>query len=372
MTGALGWLDGELEALRAARLFREPASPGDALVLCSNDYLGLAADKGELAAVAAAPPSAGAGASRLISGEHAEHGALEREVAAWVGLEAALAFSSGYAANVGALAALAGPEDVIVSDALNHASIIDGCRMSRARVRVVPHLDIAAVEQALRGARSARRRLVVTESYFSMDGDSPDLRRLRAACDANDAALYLDEAHALGVFGLGGRGLAHATGITPDVLVGTFGKAVGMQGAFVAGSATLRSWLWNRARSFVFSTGIAPWLAAAIRRRVARVIAADRERARLAAIVLRVRTALVAAGAPIPASHGPIIPWLVGDPAVAVALRDRLLARGLFVQAIRPPTVPAGTSRLRLTLHAGLGDADVDRASATLVSACSL
>jgi 8-amino-7-oxononanoate synthase len=361
------FLEDELEALRAQNLLRVPAVPPDALILCSNDYLGFAADSRELRAVAGSPPPSGAGASRLISGHHAEHAALEAALAAWVGLPAALVFSSGYAANVGTLAALCGEDDVIVSDALNHASIIDGSRLSRARVAVVPHLDAAAVDAAL--AAPARRKFVVTESYFSMDGDSPDLPRLRAICDAHGAALIVDEAHALGVFGPTGAGSCRAVGVVPDVLIGTLGKAVGMQGAFVAGSAALASWLWNRARSFVFSTGIAPWLAAALRLRVARVIAADAERARLAAIVARVRSAFSerpGGPAPIAPSHGPIMPWLCGTPERALALRDQLLARGVFVQAIRPPTVPTGTSRLRITLHARLSDADIDRLLAAI------
>jgi 8-amino-7-oxononanoate synthase len=356
----LEFLTAELDELRARDLFREPASIGGALVLCSNDYLGYAADSDEIRLVAARPPSSGAGASRLISGEHPEHAALERELAAWVGLESALVFTSGYAANVGTIAALAGVEDVIVSDALNHASIIDGCRLSRARVEVTPHLELAAIEAALIGARFARRRFVVTESYFSMDGDSPDLKRLRDLCDAHDAALLVDEAHALGVLGPRGRGVCADAGVVPDVLVGTLGKAIGMQGAFVAGSPALRAWLWNRARSFVFSTGMAPWLAAVTRHRLARVIADDAARARLEQIVARVRTVLATARAPIAPSRGPILPWITGDAPSAIALRDRLLSQGLFVQAIRPPTVPAGKSRLRITLHARLSDSDVD------------
>ena len=364
MSGFSRQLDDDLAALRAEHLLREPTGPRDGLVLCSNDYLGFAGERTELEVVAAQAAASGAGASRLISGEATEHGALERDLAAWVGMPAALAFSSGYAANVGTLAALAGHDDLIVSDALNHASIIDGCRLSRARVVIVPHRDVAAVEAAL--GTSARRRFVVTESYFSMDGDSPDLRALRAACDRHDAALIVDEAHAVGVFGARGAGLCQAAGIVPDVLVGTLGKAVGMQGAFVAGSEALYLWLYNRARSFVFSTGIAPALAEAVRLRVARVAAADDRRARLEAIIARVRAEL--AGAPIAPSHGPVLPWLAGTPEAVLALRDRVLARGVFVQAIRPPTVPEGTSRLRITLHAQLSDDLLDRALAALTS----
>src|SRR5262249_26113845 len=160
----------------------------------------------------------------LVSGDRPEHRVAEKVLASWVGLEDALLFSSGYTANVSAIAALAGPGDVIISDALNHASIIDGCRLSRASIAIVPHLDVAAIEQALLAASGARRRWVVTESYFSMEGDQPDLKALRRACDEGDAALVVDEAHALGVFGAQGSGLCQAAGVRPDVLVGTLGK----------------------------------------------------------------------------------------------------------------------------------------------------
>ncbi len=356
-SGGLDFLDRELDALRARGLLRTPTTFEGALVLCSNDYLGYAAaplDLGE------APSVSGAGASRLVSGEHPAHAELEASLASWVGLEDALVFSSGYAANVGLFGALPGEGDVIVSDALNHASIIDGCRLSRARVVVTPHLDVDAVERTLARETAARRRFVVTEAYFSMDGDVPDLAALRRSCDRHDAALIVDEAHSLGIFGSRGRGVCHEAGVVPDVLVGTLGKAVGLQGAFVAGTRQLKAWLWNRARSFVFSTGIAPWLAVAAKLRVERVMADDGGRARLEAIVTDVRERLAALRAPVLPSRGPILPWLVGDPTRAIELRDRLLSQGLYVQAIRPPTVPEGSSRLRITLHAKLSDAQID------------
>lgn len=354
----LSYLEAELEGLRQQDLLRLPAPPTGALVLCSNDYLGYAVAPFPLEN-AEGPPAPGAGASRLVSGQHVEHTLLESSLAAWVGLQEALLFSSGYAANVGLLSALAGRGDVVVSDELNHASIIDGCRLSRARVVVTPHLDVDAIGRALAEASAARRRFVVTEAYFSMDADVPALAELRRLCDRFDAVLIVDEAHSLGIFGSEGRGLCHEAGVVPDVLVGTLGKAIGLQGAFVAGSLALKTWLWNRARSFVFSTGGSPWFAHQTRLRVMQVAADDAARARLDAIVSRVRTALSGHGAPVLPSRGPILPWLVGDPGRALELRDRLLSQGLFVQAIRPPTVPAGTARLRVTLHAGLDDAQV-------------
>jgi 8-amino-7-oxononanoate synthase len=248
-------LDEDLAALATRGLLREPPAPSTAhprlLDLCSNDYLGYGAEAWPNPAVA----RSGAGASRLVSGSDPSHEEAEVTLASWLGAEAALLFSSGYAANTGVLAALARPGDIIVSDALNHASIIDGCRLSGASVRVVPHGDAAAVDAALAASTGAAHRWVVTEAYFSMDGDSPDLPSLRTICDRRDAALIVDEAHALGVFGPRGTGLCAAAGVRPDVLVGTASKALGLQGAFVVGPRRLRLWLWNRARSFVFSTG---------------------------------------------------------------------------------------------------------------------
>jgi 8-amino-7-oxononanoate synthase len=372
--GPLRHLSDELRDLEKRSLLRIPPSATAAarpeqsagsrppLVLCSNDYLGYAADPWD---AALSPGDSGAGASRLVSGEHPAHAEAEAEIARWLGAEASLLFSSGYAANVGVIAALARPGDVIVSDALNHASIIDGCRLSGAHIRVTPHHDTAAVGRALVEHRSARRRWVVTESYFSMDGDCPDLPALRALCDEHDAALYVDEAHALGVFGERGRGLCAESGVRPDVLIGTFGKALGLQGAFVAGSEVLRTYLWNRARSFVFSTGVSPSLAAQIRANVQRAAADDRGRERLHETARRLREGLRAMGATLgPSERGPVLPWLIGSSGEAVAISGRLRAEGVIVQAIRPPTVPAGTARLRVTATARLSELDVERAIA--------
>jgi 8-amino-7-oxononanoate synthase len=362
--GPLRHLEAELGELEQRGLLRRPGVSNDdpgLLVLCSNDYLGYAAEPWPTELASAELPS-GSGASRLVSGEHPAHGAAERALARWLGLEAALLFSSGYAANVGTIAALGRPGDVIVSDALNHASIIDGCRLSGASVVVVPHGDAGAVEKALERAQDARRRWVVTESYFSMDGDSPDLRRLRDACDRWDAALFVDEAHAVGILGPAGRGLCAEVGVQPDVLVGTLGKALGLQGAFVAGSTVLRTWLWNRARSFVFSTGVSPLLGAAVGPRVAQVAGDDVGRRRLAEVSARLRKGLAPLlGPALLPSHGPILPLFVGPPEEAVRISAHLRKRGILVQPIRPPTVPAGTSRLRLTVHARLTEADVSR-----------
>jgi 8-amino-7-oxononanoate synthase len=356
---SLRHLEKDLDDLARAGLLRSDAPPTlpEGLVhLCSNDYLGYAA---EAPGVLSAP--AGAGASRLVFGDHPAHRAAESALAAWLGVDASLLFSSGYAANVGTISALAHRGDVIVSDALNHASIIDGCRLSGASVRIVPHRSASAVEEALASAHAAPRRWVVTESYFSMDGDAPDLARLRAACDRHDASLIVDEAHAVGVFGPRGTGLCAAAGVVPDVLVGTLGKALGLQGAFVAGSRALRSWLWNRARSFVFSTGVSPAVAELVRARVERVAGDDARRVHLFEAVRELRDAVSEAGGVVPDLAGPIVPWILGGPDAAVRAAMALRDRGLLVQPIRPPTVPMGTARLRLTASAALGSRELSR-----------
>lgn len=361
MTPALRFLESEIRALEEQGLLRQHKPvPPNTLVMCSNDYLGYAHDPWPSSPRENCKNS-GSGASRLVCGEDLEHARAEQTIASWLQTESALLFSSGYAANVGTISALARPGDIIVSDALNHASIIDGCRLSGATVVVTPHLDSHALGRALEGATRARRRWVVTESYFSMDGDIPDLQRIREHCNRYDAGLIVDEAHAIGTVGPRGRGIAASQGIEPDVLVGTLGKSVGLQGAFVAGSRALRTWLWNRARSFVFSTGISPHLAGAITERILRISQDDDARERLEKIAGYLRSELAGIlGSALLPSEGPILPCLIGTPDSAVRLSNRLRDRGVLVQAIRPPTVPVGTSRLRITAHARLTDRDID------------
>lgn len=362
------WLEEDLAKLRASGLLRERRDPivepgpwvergGRRLLnLCSNDYLSLAGRR--------ASGGAGSGASRLIVGETVEHVALERELAAWLAVDDTLVFSSGYAANVGAVAALSSGA-VVVSDALNHASLIDGCRLSRARVVVVPHRDVRAVREALACAPE-RRRLVVTDAYFSMDGTVAPVADLAEECRRGGAALYVDEAHALGVFGPEGRGVCAAAGVVPDVLMGTFGKSFGASGAFVGGSRALTHWLWNAARSFVFSTGMSPVVAAAAREAMP-LVRGGPLTARLSRNVEVFRAGV--ARETLPGSVGPIVPVLLGSPERALAASARLLERGVFAQAIRPPTVPMGTSRLRITVQAGHEPADLERAAAEVTAA---
>jgi 8-amino-7-oxononanoate synthase len=360
MAGALRHLTEELGALEAAGLLRRPHVADRGLLnFCSNDYLGYAAEP--------LPPTgarSGAGASRLVSGSDDAHAGAEVALAEWLGAEAALLFSSGFVANVATVAALVGPDDVVFSDALNHASLIDGCRLSGARVQVFRHLDVEALARALADAGGMRRRWVVTESYFSMDGDSPDLAAYRTLCDRSDAALVVDEAHALGVFGPAGRGVCAASGVRADVLIGTAGKALGLQGAFVAGSRELREWLWNRGRGFVFSTGMSPALAEALRIRVARARADDAGRVRLFDAARRIREALAPHG--VGGGVGPIVPWLLGGVNRALAVAESLRGDGVLVHAIRPPTVAAGGARLRFTARANLTDGDLARLASAL------
>lgn len=306
----------------------------------------------------------------MVQGTWPEHEELEQALAAWVGADAALLFSSGFAANSGTIAALAGPGDVVVSDQLNHASIVDGCRLARAKTVVVPHLDLAALEDCLARSAPFRARWVVTESYFSMDGDGPQLAELRKLCDRHRAFLVVDEAHGLGVFGPKGAGRCAEAGIRADVLVGTLGKAVGTEGAFVAGSGALRTWLWNRARTFVFSTAPSPATCALTLRHVHQAIEAEGARARLAQYSRDLRHGLVLAGVPlVPGSFGPIVSVLAGSNEAAMGLADRLRRDRVLVQAIRPPTVPPGCARVRITLSAGHSAADVARIGAAIVRA---
>ncbi|OJY24836.1 MAG: hypothetical protein BGO98_19155 [Myxococcales bacterium 68-20] len=354
--GPLSHLHDALSALAAKGLRRTPPAPlaDDDVSFCSNDYLGLARRRAPGAA------TSGAGASRLIAGERQAHAALEHAFARWLGTEACLAFTSGYAANVGTVAALAGPDDLIVSDALNHASLIDGARLSRARVAVTRHNDLDAIATALAG-RKEKRAWVVVESYYSMDADGPDLRALRALCDAHGAALYVDEAHALGVLGPEGRGRAAEVGVTPDIFVGTFGKSFGSQGAFVAGSLVLRDWLWNRARTFVFSTGLSPMAADAARLALEEALATPLLRERVRALALRLREGLAALDLH-PLGFGHVVPVVLGSNERAIAVAAALATHGLIVPPIRPPTVPEGTARLRFTVTAAHDEQHIDKA----------
>ena len=320
--------------------------------LCSNDYLGLAAHPAvtRAAAEAALEYGAGAGSARLIVGTSAPHAELERDIAQLKQTEAAVVLSSGYHANTGVLPILAGAEDVIFSDELNHASLIDGCRLSRAAIRVYKHGDAEHLERLLREAGGFRRRLIVTETVFGMDGDLAPLADLVVAAQRHDASLVVDEAHATGVFGPRGGGLVSELGLTDavDVQIGTLSKALGSLGGYVAGSRTLIDWVINAARTFVYTTALPPSAAAAAREAIAVLAAEPERRDRLWSHAAWLRERLAALGYRLGPSRSPILALLVGDAETAVRLSDALLARGVLVPAIRPPTVPDGTARLRV------------------------
>ncbi len=352
----------ELEAVHQLRLPRVLDGAQGALVtidgvavvnFASNDYLGLANDPRIRRAMSSSldDDGAGVGASRLIVGNHRRHVALEAAVGDWLQRDGVRLFNSGYAANVGVLSTLARAGDVVFSDELNHASIIDGCRLSRAEIVVYPHRDLAALERSLAGCPTRPRRIVVSESLFSMDGALADVTALSALCRRHDAALVLDEAHALGVMGIEGRGVAALAGIVPDVVVGTFGKALGTFGGFAAASRAVTDLLWNRARSLVFSTGMPPSVAAATTTAIDIVRGSDGEvrRQRVIDHARRLRSRVPTLGGQV---DSPIAPLLVGDNRRVMQLMARLLDAGVFVQGIRPPTVPPGTARLRISLSA--------------------
>ncbi len=340
----------------------------------SNNYLGLAGDPVLSAAAAGTLGEAGFGAaaSRLIAGNHAEHEALEAELAAFHRSEAALLFNSGYQANIGVIPPLVGRGDLVLSDQLNHASIIDGCRLSRAAVEIYPHVDSAVLEHILAARRpAARRALVVTESVFSMDGDRAPLTELAEVCARNGAWLMVDEAHAVAALGPGGRGIAAEAGVVPDILVGTLGKGFGAFGAYAAGSQRLRQVLIHQARSFVFSTALPPAIAAAGRAALALVAGpeGDRRRALLAGHIENFARALGEAGLLAPrAGRSAIYPVILGGEGQTMEAAGRLAELGFHVQGIRPPTVPPGTSRLRVSLMATHAPEDIDALAGALAS----
>jgi 8-amino-7-oxononanoate synthase len=311
----------------------------------------------------------GAGASRLITGTMDAHEEAELAFAEFIQAPAAALFSTGYAANVGTVQALVGPGDAVFSDALNHASLIDGCRLSRATVHVYSHRDVQQLESLMREHRPrAGRALIITDSLFSMDGVRAPLRDLATLASSFDAGLLVDEAHALGVLGPAGRGLAAAEGIEPDVIVGTLGKAFGVAGAFVAASEDIVSLVRNRARSFVYSTAPPPMNARAAIAALGLVREADAARATLLAHADRLRSELRKQGFDVPNDDSHILPVLVGDNDRTMQLSAKLLDRGIFVQGIRPPTVPEGTARLRVTPMATHRPEHIERAIGAFAS----
>jgi len=335
------------------------------LAFCSNDYLGLANHPQIVAALKDAADASGVGstAAHLICGHHREHAALEEELADWTGRERALLFSTGYMANLGVLQTLLQAGDVCVQDKLNHASLIDAARLSGAELKRYPHSDVAAAQRQLE-SRPAKLALLVSDGVFSMDGDIAPLVHLATLCKKQQASLMIDDAHGVGIFGKQGAGSVAAAGLNQHdvpILMATLGKAVGTCGAFVAGSAALIEALLQSARSYIYTTAMPPALAAATRAALRLVRADEWRREKLHGLIARFRRGALQLGLPLPQSDSAIQPVLLGSAAQSLAVAQALEVRGLLVTAIRPPTVRAATSRLRITLSAAHEEADVDR-----------
>jgi 8-amino-7-oxononanoate synthase len=369
MMNPLSWIDDELRTLGERGLLRElPAALGRQAAIiehggrrlvnfASNDYLGLAADERLVAAAIAAcrAEGVGRGASPLICGRAAAHAELERRLAEFEGAEAALVFPSGFAANAGVIPALVDRGDAIFADAKNHASLIDGCRLARAETVVYEHRDAGDLERLLAAKPHARRKLVATDSLFSMDGDWAPLVEIVAAARRHGAMVLVDEAHATGVFGPCGRGVAELLGVDDPALIriGTLSKALGAAGGFACGSRELVAWLANRARSYVFSTAQPAATSAAACAALDIVAAEPERRGRLLETAAWLRGELQDRGWNTGDSASQIVPLLVGEPGTAVRLSAALRERGYWAPAIRPPSVPAGESLLRISLTAG-------------------
>ena len=380
------FLEDKLATLRAAGLYRQmrtfdgPPAPHtqlegrEVILMAANAYLGLNTDPRVVAAAqqAIARFGTGSGGSRLISGTSRLHREMEAALAALKGTEDCVLFGTGYQANVGAITALTGPADLILSDELNHASIIDACRLSRARTINYRHGDAEHLAGLLARERPHHRRcLIVTDGVFSMDGDIAPLPAICALADHFEALVMVDDAHATGVLGATGAGSAEHFGLhgSVPVQVGTLSKALASQGGFVAGSHRLCEFLRNRARPFIFSTASTPAAVAAALAAL-QVLRAEPERLRrLRAAAGRLRAGLTDLGYRVPPGETPILPVAIGAPERAVALATALLAEGLFVQAIRPPAVPPGTSRLRVTVMATHSDADLEVALVAFAAA---
>jgi 8-amino-7-oxononanoate synthase len=367
-------LEGMARSSLSSRLRHIEGPPGprvrvngrDTILLCSNNYLGLATDERLKRAACHATERYGCGAtgSRLISGNSEPYEELERELAAFKGTEAALVFSSGYQANLGAITSLVGTGDVIFSDQLNHASLIDGARLSKAEVLVYRHGDMKDLESKLRSRGSARRKLIVSESVFSMDGDLAPLAEIARLAKKYSALSMVDEAHATGLFGQTGAGLVEHLGLGSqiDVQMGTFSKALGSLGGYLAASRDLTGYFLNRARSFIFTTGLPPGVLAASTEAIRIVRKEPERRAALCQNRDLLRSGLQQLGFELSPSGSSILPLLMHDDRRTMAACRFLLRHGTFVQGIHPPTVPSGTARLRITPMATHSHGDIETA----------
>jgi len=336
----------------------------DVVAVCSNDYLGLAADPrlGEAACAGVARYGVGGGASHLILGHSEAHHALELALAEFVSLPRALLFSTGYMANLGVVTALVGRGDAIFADKLNHASLNDAAQLSRAEFKRYQHGDLAMLERAL-AAHPARRKLVVTDAVFSMDGDIAPVPELLELCERHDAWLLLDDAHGFGVLGATGAGVLQHFGVASEriIYMATLGKAAGVFGAFVAGAPALIEWLLQRARPYVYTTATPPMLAHTLLKSLEIIAAESERRELLARLVARLKQGCAGLPWRLMSSDTAIQPLVIGATDAAMRVAEALLERGLLVPAIRPPTVPEGTARLRISLSAGHTLAQVDR-----------
>jgi 8-amino-7-oxononanoate synthase len=370
------WKDRLHQGLRGleARSQRRSLAEIHGVNFCSNDYLGLAASpllRAEVAEAVRNAEKVGGTGSRLLSGQSEDWRDLEDEFAEFAGTESALFFTTGYAANLGLLSSLIGKDDVVFSDERNHASLIDGTRLSGARKVIYPHLNLDALEDALREAAGAPwRRVIVTESVFSMDGDIAPLAELADLAEKYNAALILDEAHATGVHGPAGRGLAAAAGITSKVLaiVHTCGKALASAGAFVCGPAVLKEHLLNHARIFIFSTALPPYFAAQIKAAMSLAENMNEDRASLFHRAATLRAALQSEGFDTAGSDSQIVPVVLGHNVATLDAAEHLQREGFAVRGIRPPTVPEGGSRLRLSLNTRISQEELSRLVHALVA----
>lgn len=375
-TSPLAWLDTVEHERRQAglrRTLRTRSTVPPELDLASNDYLGLAQHPDVIDGGVRALRTWGSGStgSRLVTGNTELHEEFETELAGFFGAASALVFSSGYTANLGAVTSLSGPGSLVVSDAASHASLIDACRLSRARVVVTPHCDVDAVAAALAN-REEERALVLTDSVFSTDGGLAPLRRLHEVCREHGAVLLVDEAHGLGVRGEGGRGLLHEVGLAgaPDIVVTTtLSKSLGSQGGVVLGPEAVRDHLIDSARPFIFDTGLAP---AAVGSALAALRVLGAEPWRPQAVLSNARALAEICDVPgldVPAvPDSAVVSVVLGEPEPAVAAAAACQEAGLLVGCFRPPTVPAGTSRLRLTARASLTAEDLELARRVLTS----
>lgn len=332
------------------------------LVFSSNNYLGLASDRRLVYAAETILHEFGVGSSgsRLTTGHTDWHRRLEEKIAQFKQTEASLLFSSGFLANVGVLSSLPEKGDVILSDQLNHASIIDGCRLSKAVTVIYHHIDMDELEEKLRETSHYQRRFIVTDGVFSMDGTIAPLDQILSLAKRYDAIVIVDDAHATGVLGENGRGTSEYFGVQPDVVIGTLSKAVGTEGGFVAGSKVLIDFLLNHARTFIFQTAMPPAICAASYAALEVIEESNEKRQKLFSNVKKIKTSLVEMGFDLKGELTPIIPVIIGDATKAVMFAEKLQENGIFAPAIRPPTVPVGESRIRLTVTSDHTSNDID------------